>query len=55
MHIGKVVAHLVHIIQAVAHHFSLDIGLGFHVLFNAGVQVADIRDGIEDRFAIEFQ
>ena len=53
--IGKVVAHIVHIIEAVAHHFCLEIGLGFHVLFNARVQVTDLRDGIDDRFSVELQ
>ena len=54
-HVGKVVAHRVHIIEAVAHHSGLGIGLGFHVLLDTGMQKADIRNAIDDGFAVKLE
>jgi hypothetical protein len=46
--VGQVVADGVHVIQAVGHHLGLLVGLGFHVLLDAGVQEADIGDAVDD-------
>jgi hypothetical protein len=54
-HVSKVIAHRVHIIKAVAHHGSLGISLGFHVLLNTCMQKTDIRNAIDDGFAIELE
>ena len=53
--IRQVVAHRVHVIEAVGHHFGLLIGLGFHVLFDAGVQETDIGNAVDDDLAIQLQ
>ena len=53
--IGKVVARRVHVIKTVAHHFGFEIGLGFHVLLDARVQIADIRNAVDNCLAIELK
>ena len=51
----EVVANGVEIIQAVGHDLGLLVRLGFHVLFDAGVQEPHIRDGVDHCFTIQFE
>ncbi len=53
--VGQVVPERIHIIQPVAHHFGLLVGLGFHIFFDAGMQKADVGNGIDDGFAVQFE
>ena len=46
---------VIQVIQAVGHHLGFVIGLGFHVLLDAGVQEANIGDAVDDLFAIQLQ
>ncbi len=43
------------VVDAVRQRHALLIGLDLEFLFDAGMQIADIRSGFEDRFAVEFQ
>ena len=53
--ISQVVADRIHIIQPVGHHFGLLVGLGFHVLFDAGVQETDVGDTVDHGLAVQFE
>src|SRR5258708_776275 len=53
--VHKVVAHRVQVIDAIRHDHGLFPGLRLHVLFDARMEVAHIRDASYDVFAIKFQ
>ena len=53
--VGQVVADRVQVVQPVGHHLGLLVGLGFHVLLDAGVQETDIGDAVDHDLAVQFQ
>ena len=54
-HIGQVVRHACHVIEAVRKRQALVVRPVFGKLFDAPVQKADIRRGLDDHFSIQFQ
>jgi hypothetical protein len=53
--VGQVVAERGQIVHAVGQHQRLVIGLGLGGLLDAGMQIADIGNGLDNRFALDGQ
>ncbi len=51
--VAQIVGHRRQVVHPVGHDQRLGVGLGLHVLFDAGVQEADIRGQIDDGFAVQ--
>ncbi len=53
--VHKVVAHVIEVVHAVSHDQGALILLGFHVLLDTGVQIADIGNAVHNRLTIQFK
>ena len=51
--VDEIVADVVEVVESIRHHQCFDVGLRLHVLFNTGMQKANVRDSANNGLTVE--